>query len=133
MRPEKASIVSELSEKLKHSPFVLVTDYHGMKVADFSELRNRLGLLTGGGQDVPQRQRTLRGAIAWSYDLLSAGEAQLFARLAAFQGGLTLETVSRSFTKPLKDLRILALVGTNAVAILDSKGLYGLAHMSHSA
>lgn len=42
MRPEKASIVSELSETLKRSPFVLVTDYRGMKVANFSELRNRL-------------------------------------------------------------------------------------------
>jgi len=42
MRPEKASIVSELSEALKRSPFVLVTDYRGMKVADFGELRNRL-------------------------------------------------------------------------------------------
>src|SRR5215471_19183984 len=42
MRPEKASIVSELSEALKRSPFVLVTDYRGMKVADFSELRSRL-------------------------------------------------------------------------------------------
>ena len=42
MRPEKATIVSELSEALKRSPFVLVTDYRGMKVADFSELRGRL-------------------------------------------------------------------------------------------
>ena len=42
MRPERASIVSELSEALKRSPFVLVTDYRGMKVADFGELRNRL-------------------------------------------------------------------------------------------
>ena len=42
MRPEKASIVSELSEALKRSPFVLVTDYRGMKVSDFSELRSRL-------------------------------------------------------------------------------------------
>ena len=36
MRPEKASIVSELSEALKRSPFVLVTDYRGMKVAQIS-------------------------------------------------------------------------------------------------
>ncbi len=42
MRPEKASIVSELSEKLKRSPFVLVADYQRMKVGDFGELRNRL-------------------------------------------------------------------------------------------
>ena len=42
MRPEKANIVLELSEALKRSPFVLVTEYRGMKVADFSELRSRL-------------------------------------------------------------------------------------------
>jgi large subunit ribosomal protein L10 len=42
MRPEKANVVSDLSEKLKGSPFVLVTDYQRMKVDQFSELRNRL-------------------------------------------------------------------------------------------
>ncbi|HEY6152457.1 MAG TPA: 50S ribosomal protein L10 [Candidatus Udaeobacter sp.] len=42
MRPEKTSVVSELSEALKRSPFVLVTDYRGMKVSNFSELRTRL-------------------------------------------------------------------------------------------
>src|SRR6266568_685653 len=42
MRPEKTSIVSDLSEKLKRSPFVLVSDYQRMKVGDFGELRNRL-------------------------------------------------------------------------------------------
>ena len=42
MRPEKTSVVSELSEALKRSPFVLVTDYRGMKVSSFSELRSRL-------------------------------------------------------------------------------------------
>jgi large subunit ribosomal protein L10 len=42
MRPEKANVVYDLSEKLKRSPFVLVTDYQRMKVGDFSELRNRL-------------------------------------------------------------------------------------------
>ncbi|HMJ05946.1 MAG TPA: 50S ribosomal protein L10, partial [Chthoniobacterales bacterium] len=42
MRPEKASIVSDLSEKLNRSPFMLVTDYQRMKVGQFGELRNRL-------------------------------------------------------------------------------------------
>ncbi len=42
MRPEKSNIVLELSETLKRSPFVLVTEYRGMKVADFGELRSRL-------------------------------------------------------------------------------------------
>ena len=42
MRPEKASIVSDLAEKLNRSPFLLVTDYQHMKVDQFGELRNRL-------------------------------------------------------------------------------------------
>ena len=42
MRPEKANIVSDLSEKLNRSPFLLVTDYQRMKVEQFGELRNRL-------------------------------------------------------------------------------------------
>jgi large subunit ribosomal protein L10 len=42
MRPEKVSIVSELAEKMKKSPFVLVADYQRMNVGHFAELRNRL-------------------------------------------------------------------------------------------
>ena len=42
MRPEKASIVSDLTEKMKKSPFVLVADYQKMNVGHFGELRNRL-------------------------------------------------------------------------------------------
>ena len=42
MRPEKASIVSDLAAKLTRSPFVLVTDYQRMKVDQFGDLRNRL-------------------------------------------------------------------------------------------
>jgi large subunit ribosomal protein L10 len=42
MRPEKANIVSDLSEKLSRSPFLLVADYQRMKVDNFGELRNRL-------------------------------------------------------------------------------------------
>ena len=42
MRPEKANIVSDLSEKLNRSPFLLVTDYQRMKVDQFGELRSRL-------------------------------------------------------------------------------------------
>src|SRR3954468_8908599 len=54
-------------------------------------LDQRLALLTGGAQDVDARQRTLRGTIEWSYDLLLAKEKTLFARLAIFVGGCRLE------------------------------------------
>jgi len=54
-------------------------------------LQNRLQLLTGGAQDLPARQQTLRSAIEWSYDLLNEQEQTLFRRLAVFVGGCTLE------------------------------------------
>lgn len=42
MRPEKATIVEDLSAKLNKSPFLIVTEYTGMNVLQFSELRSRL-------------------------------------------------------------------------------------------
>ncbi len=59
--------------------------------AILARLDSRLTLLTGGGRDRPERQQTLRGAIAWSHDLLDAREQTLFRRLAVFAGGWTLD------------------------------------------
>jgi predicted ATPase/class 3 adenylate cyclase len=54
-------------------------------------LEQRLPLLTLGSRDAPARQQTLRATIVWSHDLLDDHEQQLFARLAVFAGGCTLE------------------------------------------
>jgi predicted ATPase/class 3 adenylate cyclase len=56
-----------------------------------ARLEHRLKLLTGGGVDRDPRQQTLRGAIAWSYDLLEGAEQCLFQRLSVFVGGCTIE------------------------------------------
>lgn len=56
-----------------------------------SRLEQRLPLLTTGARDAPARQRTLRGAIEWSHELLGPDEQHLFARLAVFRGGWTIE------------------------------------------
>jgi predicted ATPase len=55
------------------------------------KLERRLPLLTGGAWDLPARQRTVRAAIDWSFELLSPADRQLFARLSVFAGGWTLE------------------------------------------
>ncbi len=52
-----------------------------------TRLEQGLTVLVGGARDLPARQQTLRGAIAWSYDLLSAEEQQLFRRLSVFVDG----------------------------------------------
>jgi tetratricopeptide (TPR) repeat protein len=54
-------------------------------------LEQRLPLLAGGSRSAPERQRTLRATIAWSYELLMPEEQATFAKLAVFAGGCTLE------------------------------------------
>ena len=58
-------------------------------------LEDRLKFLTSSARDLPERQRTLRAAIDWSYDLLSDSEKRLFQRLAVFRGGATLEAIEQ--------------------------------------
>jgi predicted ATPase len=54
-------------------------------------LGQRLGLLTSRDRDVDERQRTIEGAIAWSYDLLDPGEQRVIRGLSIFAGGCTLD------------------------------------------
>jgi len=56
-----------------------------------ARLEHHLDLLTAGSRDLPERQQTLRGAIAWSYDLLDQGARRLVDRLSVFRGGFQLE------------------------------------------
>jgi len=60
-----------------------------------ARLEQGLTVLTGGARDLPARQQTMRGAIAWSYDLLSAQEQTLFRRLAVFVDGCTMEAAAQ--------------------------------------
>src|SRR5262249_22802561 len=65
--------------------------------AVLARLERRLPLLTGGARDLPERQRTLRDTVDWSYGLLDEAEKRLFRRLAVFVGGSTIEAIEAIF------------------------------------
>ncbi len=88
-------------------------------VALLGRLRHPLQLLTGGPRDVPAHQQTLRGTIAWSYDLLEQSEQQLFRYLSVFAGGCTLDAIEAVFDQ--EEARDTGIV--DAVAALLGKSL----------
>ncbi len=68
--------------------------------AIMERLGDRLKLLSGGARDLPERQQTLRGAIAWSHDLLEEADQRIFARFSIFAGGATLDAIERVVLDP---------------------------------
>ncbi|HEU4875589.1 MAG TPA: tetratricopeptide repeat protein [Pyrinomonadaceae bacterium] len=73
-------------------------------------LNDRLQLLTGGARDLPERQQTMRSAIAWSYDLLEEQEKKLFRRLSIFVDGCTSEA-AEAVCNGSSDLKLDVLEG----------------------
>ena len=92
-----ATVVAELCRRLDGLPLAIELVAARIKLLPPDELLAHLSgpwmLSVDGLRDVSARQKTLRGAIGWSYDLLTPAEQTLFKLLAVFVGGCTLETV----------------------------------------
>jgi len=105
--PENAAAVAEIVYRLDGLPLAIELAAARVKVltpqAMLPKLRQGLDLLASTSRDLPERQRTLRGAIAWSWDLLSDSERKLFARLAVFVGGGMLPQIE-AVCGPSKDI-----------------------------
>jgi predicted ATPase/class 3 adenylate cyclase len=93
---KNAPAVAEITARLDGLPLAIELAATRTKVLTpeqiLPRLQNRLSILTSGARTLPQRQRTLRDAIAWSYDMLDESERRLFERLSVFAGGWTLES-----------------------------------------
>ena len=126
MRPEKADIVSDLSERLNSSPFMLVTDYQKMKVTQFGELRNRLS--PAGAEIRVVKNSFLKRAMATS-GLPDVGD-QLTGQTAVVTGQADVAPVAKILKTFAAEFKIAALkLGIVDKALLSTKDVEALAEL----
>ena len=123
LTPANATTVARICRRLDGLPLAIELAAAWLRIlpveALFDRLSQRLPLLTGGARDLPARLQTMRGAIAWSHDLLSADEQQLFRRLAVFAGGFTIAAAER-VAAPNALAGIAALVDASLVVRVET-------------
>jgi predicted ATPase len=119
---DNAPAIAQICVRLDGLPLAIELAAAQLRVLSPHELlgrlEHRLPLRTGAG-NVPERQRTLRDTIAWSYELLEEPQRKLFARMAVFAGGATLAAIE-AVCNPEGDLGVDTL---DAVASLIDHSL----------
>jgi predicted ATPase/class 3 adenylate cyclase len=116
---ENAPAVAAISARLHGMPLAIELAAARIKLlspdAILARLEHQLDVLAAGARDLPARQQTLRGAIAWSYDLLDEGGQRLLDRLSVFAGGCDLEA-AEAICGPAAELGNDLLDGLMALA-----------------
>jgi predicted ATPase/transcriptional regulator with XRE-family HTH domain len=117
-----ARSIAEICVRLDGLPLSLELAAARSKVLSPQELlarlSHRLEVLTGGPQDLPERQQTLRNTILWSYQLLDSQEQRLFRRLSVFSGGCTLQAVE-AMCVALDGSESAGSILENVISLLD--------------
>jgi predicted ATPase/DNA-binding CsgD family transcriptional regulator len=107
-----AAAIAEITDRLGGLPLAIELAATRVKLlppeAILARLEHSLGLLVSDRRDVPDRQRTLRATVAWSYELLSEDARRLFAACSVFRGGISLEIIETAVAQVL-DLRMPVL------------------------
>jgi predicted ATPase/class 3 adenylate cyclase len=134
--------VGEICARLDNLPLALELAAARTKLLDpgqlLARLEHRLPLLGGGPRDAPERQRTLRAAIEWSYDLLDDEAKQLFIRLSVFAGSFSLEAAEEvgeanlDVLLRLVDSSLLRAVGDGRLLMLETIREYGLERLEEA-
>jgi predicted ATPase/class 3 adenylate cyclase len=95
LSPDNAPAVASLTARLDGLPLAIELAASRARVLSPEQILSRLqqgsSLLSSQSPTLPERQRTIHAAIAWSYDLLSPDDRRLFEQLSVFRGGWTLE------------------------------------------
>ncbi len=138
--PDEA--VAEICRRLDGLPLAVELAAARVKVLRTEQILERLGrsleLLTAGPRDAPERQRTLRATIEWSYKLLGEGERDLFAHLAVFTGSFDLDAAEAvcgaelDSLAALVDKSLLRQTEDGRFFLLETIREYALERLHHS-
>lgn len=125
LTPSNAATVARICRRLDALPLAIELAAARIDLLPPAAMLERLErggtLPASAGRDRPARQRTMRDAIAWSYDLLDAGDQALFRRLAIFVGGFTLAAADAVCGPDALD-GLASLVDKNLVRALEDDG-----------
>ena len=114
LTPENAGAIAELCRRLEGIPLAIelaAARVGVLSVEQISEgLKDPLRFLRAGNRTATPRQRTLRGALDWSHDLLGGPERELFRRLSVFVGGFSLEAAEAVGSGGAAEEDVLALL-----------------------
>jgi predicted ATPase len=123
---ENAQAIVEICTRLDGLPLAIELAAARTKVLSPQALATRLSdqlqVLIGGPRDQPARLQTMRGAIAWSYDLLEPDEQALFRRLAVFPSGIPLDAAEQVGDAPYVLDGIASLVDNSLLQQVSGQG-----------
>jgi len=116
---ENAPAIAGICERVDGLPLAIELAAARVKLfnpqALLARLETNVSVLGSGARDLPGRQQTLKGAIAWSYDLLDAPHRRLFARLSVFARGASLDQ-AEAVCGPADELGVDVLIGLDELA-----------------
>ena len=118
--------VAELCRRLDALPLALELAAARIPVLPPAEilrrLDRRLTLLSGGSEDLPERQRSMWAAVDWSVRLLEQAERDILAQLSVFVGGWTLDAAEQVCAPPEQVVDVLARLADRSLLVADGSG-----------
>jgi len=116
---ENAPAIAGICERVDGLPLAIELAAARVKLfnpqALLARLETSVSVLGAGARDLPSRQQTLNGAIAWSYDLLDAPQKRLFSRFSVFGRGANIEQ-AEAVCGPASELGVDVLTGLDELA-----------------